>query len=169
MIKPTEPKRFMPHGPQEEKGYFKCDKCDLRKHAPEDTVSFKSPWDRRKWKVDKHITCLTNNVIYLVVCQLHENCWYIGSTDNMRRRWSKHKNDFKKGFTTCRLASHGREMTHPDDPELKFLTVLPIDTVRKKAKLLEKEVWWQENVGVHKFGLNKRNDLATVSRRRRMK
>ena len=60
-------------------------------------------------------------------------------------------------------------MTHPDDPELKFLTVLPIDTVRNKAKLLEKEVWWQENVGVHKFGLNKRNDLATVSRRRRMK
>ena len=85
----------------------------------------------------------------------------------MRRRWSKHKNDFKKG--TCRLSSHGREITHPDDPELTFLTVLPIDTVRKKAKLLEKEVWWQENVGVHKFDINKINDLAIVSRRRRMK
>ena len=87
----------------------------------------------------------------------------------MRRRWSKHKNDFKKGLNTCRLASHGQEMTKPVYPELKFLTVLPIDTVRKRAKLLEKEVWWQENVVVHKFGLNKRNDLATVSRRRRMK
>jgi hypothetical protein len=49
MIKPTEAKRFTPHGTQEEKGYFKCEKCDLCKHAPENTVSFKSPWDRRKW------------------------------------------------------------------------------------------------------------------------
>ena len=60
-------------------------------------------------------------------------------------------------------------MTHPDDPELTFLTVLPIVAVRRKTQLLETEVWWQENVGVLKFGLNKRNDLATVSIRRRMK
>jgi hypothetical protein len=45
-------------------------------------------------------------------------------------------------------------------------TVLPIDFTRKNKDLLEKEVWWQENVGYHKFGLNKRNDLTTVSRRR---
>ena len=86
----------------------------------------------------------------------------------MRRRWGKHKNEFKKGLNTSRLASHSQEMTHPDDPELEFLTVLLIDTVRSKAKLLGKEVWWQENVDVHKFGLNKINDLAAVSRRRRI-
>ena len=59
-------------------------------------------------------------------------------------------------------------MTHPDDPELEFLTVLLIDTVRSKSKLLGMKVWWQENVAVHKFGLNKINDLTAVSRRRRM-
>ena len=32
--------------------------------------------------------------------------------------------------------------------------------------LLEKEVWWQENLGIHRFGLNKRKDLATVSRKK---
>ena len=169
IIKPTEPKRFMESGPQEENGYFKCDKCDLCKHAPENTKNFKSPWDGRKWKIRKHITCRTTNVIYLVICKLHENCWYIGSTDNLRTRWSKHKCDFKKGLNTCKLAKHGQEMPHPVDAELKFLTVLPIDAIKSKTNLLEKEVWWQENVGVHKFGLNKRNDLATVSRRRRRK
>ena len=167
LLKPTEPKRFVDHGPQEEKGYFTCEKCDLCKHAPNNTKNFKSPWDVRKWNIKKHITCLTPNVIYLIVCQLHENCWYIGSSDVMRRRWSRHKNDFKKGLNTCRLAGHANEMPHPANPELKFLTVLPIDAVRTKAQLLSKEVWWQENVGVHKFGLNRRNDLATVSRRRR--
>ena len=63
----------------------------------------------------------------------------------------------------------GTNIPHPTDPELKFLTVLPIDAIKRKTNLLEKEVWWQENVGVHKFKLNKRNDLATVSRRRRRK
>ena len=61
----------------------------------------------------------------------------------------------------------GQDVPHPDDPDLKFLTILPIDLTRTKKQLLGREVWWQENVGVHKFGLNKRNDLATVSRRRK--
>ena len=167
IIKPTLPKRFVENGPQEEKGYFKCEKCDLCKHAPENTKFFKSPWDKRKWKINKHITCLTKNIIYLVICTLHENCWYIGSSDNARGRWAKHKHDWKKGNRTCKLATHGQDVPHPDDPELKFLTILPLDSTKYKRQLLQKEVWWQENVGVHKFGLNKRNDLATVSRRRK--
>ena len=167
IIKPTLPKRFPDHGPEEEKGYFKCERCDMCKHTPVNTKSFKSPWDGRKWKINKHITCTSKNIIYLIICTLHENCWYIGSSDNVRRRWSKHKSDWKNGNRTCRLASHGQDVQHPQDPDLEYLTVLPIDFTRKKKDLLEKEVWWQENVGVHKFGLNKRNDLATVSRRRK--
>ena len=54
-------------------------------------------------------------------------------------------------------------VTHPDDPQLNFVTILPIDTVKRRKHLLKEEIWWQENIGVHKFGLNKRKDLATVS------
>ena len=79
----------------------------------------------------------------------------------------KEKNPKLNKFLWCKYLQN--KITHPDDPELKFLIVLPIDTVKNKAKLLEKEVWWQENVSVHKVGLNKWNDLATVRRRRRMK
>ena len=105
--------------------------------------------------------------IVRIICTLHDNCWYIGSSDNVRRLWSKHKSDWKNGNRTCRLASQGQDVQHPPDPDLEYLTVLPIDYTRKNKYLLEKEVWWQENVGVHKFGLNKRNDLATVSRKRK--
>jgi hypothetical protein len=83
----------------------------------------------------------------------------------VRRRWSKHKSDWKNGNRTCRLASHGQDVQHPQDPDLEYLTVLPIDFTRKKKDLLEKEVWWQENVGVHKCSLNKRNYVVTVSRK----
>ena len=65
------------------------------------------------------------------------------------------------------LASHGQDVAHPLDPELSYLKILPIDTVKYKKNLLKEEVWWQENVGVHRFGLNKRKDLATVSRNRK--
>ena len=167
IIKPTLPKRFTKNGPEEEPGYFPCEKCDLCKHAPENTKTFKSPWDDRKWKIRKHLTCLSRNIVYLVICTVHENCWYIGSTDNLRRRWSKHKHDWKNDVRTCTLATHGQDHPHPNDPELKFLKILPLDSIKNKKDLLQKEVWWQENVGVHKFGLNKRNDLATVSRRRK--
>ena len=167
ILKPTVPNRFAESGPKEENGYFKCKKCDLCKHAPENAKNFKSPWDKRKWKINKHLHCLTPNIIYLIICTVHENCWYIGSTDNMRRRWSKHKSDWKNGNRTCRLACHGQDVPHPIDPELTFLKVLPIDSTRSKKQLLQKEVWWQENVGVFKFGLNKRNDMATVSRNRK--
>ena len=129
--------------------------------------SFKSPWDGRIWKVNKHITCLSKNIIYLVICSIHENCWYIGSTDNMRRRLAKHKHDWINGHKTCTLAGHGQDRPHPNDPELKYLKILPLDSISNKKKLLEKEVWWQETVEIHRFGLNKRKDLSTVSRRRR--
>ena len=65
------------------------------------------------------------------------------------------------------LAFHGQDVVHPADQELRYLEILPIDTVKSKKNLLKEEVWWQENVGVHRFGLNKRKDLATVSRNRK--
>ena len=137
MIKPTLPKRFPENGPVEENGFFKCEKCDLCKHIPTNTKYFKSPWDGRKWYINKHITCLSKNTIYLSVCTLHEDCWYIGSTDNIRRRWSKHKSDWKNGKRTCTLAAHGQDVPHPQDPNLNFLIILPIDFTKKKTDLLD--------------------------------
>jgi hypothetical protein len=55
------------------------------------------------------------------------------------------------------------------DPELKYLTTLPIDRCKTMKILLKQEVWCQKNVRVHQLGLYKRNDLATVSRIRRKK
>ena len=68
---------------------------------------------------------------------------------------------------SCTLAGYGQDLPHPIDPELKYLKILPLDSTKKKSQLLEREVWWQENVDIHRFGLNKRKDLATVSRNKR--
>ena len=93
-------------------------------------------------RTDEDLACQSENVVYLIICTLHENCWYIGSSDNVRRRWTKHKFDWKHSNRTCMLASHGQDVAHPVDPEFKYLTVLPIDSVKNKKSLLRAEVWW---------------------------
>jgi hypothetical protein len=35
ILKPTIPNRFPQHGPKEDIGFFKCTRCDLCKHIPE--------------------------------------------------------------------------------------------------------------------------------------
>ena len=79
ILKPTIPNRFPQHGPPQEQGFFKCTRCDLCKHVPQNTKSFRSPWDGRKWEIRKHITCTSENVVYLIICTIHDNCWYVGS------------------------------------------------------------------------------------------
>ena len=94
ILKPTIPNRFPQHGPPQEKGFFKCTRCDLCKHVPQNTKSFRSPWDGRRWQIRTRITCTSDNVVYLIICTLHDNYWYVGSSDNVRRRWTKHKYDW---------------------------------------------------------------------------
>ena len=67
------------------------------------------------------LNILTINNIYLLICKLHENWCYIGSKENVRRRWSKLISDWKRGNRTGRLATYG----HPDDPDLMFLMIYP--------------------------------------------
>jgi len=76
-IKPTIPRRFVPHGPYLEPGSFPCPgaevapcrkgACDLCKHV-RTTRCILSPWDGRKWKIRQHLTCDSRNIIYLVFC-----------------------------------------------------------------------------------------------------
>ena len=56
-----------------------------------------------------------------------DKCWYIGRSDKVRRGWSKHKSDWNNGNRTYRLATNGQDVQHPADPQLQYLTVLPID------------------------------------------
>ena len=67
-----------------------------------------------------------------------------------KRRWSKHKSDWKRGNRTSRLAPHGQDVNHPDDPDLMFLNILPAPkTVVKVRGLVARKR------GFHKFCLNR--------------
>ena len=177
-IKPTIPRRFVQHGPDLEAGSFPCNgadidpckkgACDLCKHV-EITKEFKSPWDGRRWKIRKHLKCSTPNLIYLFICKCknhEEDAWYIGSATDMRKRWRNHRSDFlNKRITKCGFAQHSSK-PHPEVQKyqpLPFISVVFLEAVRKEENLLEREIWWQCNVGTIFFGLNKRKDTRSVA------
>ena len=164
MFKPTVPKQFLLHGPVEEPGFFTCQnrRCDTCKHA-QNIKEFKSSWNGRIWKILKHLTCTTKNVIYAVICKLHPEAMYIGSTKNLKLRWANHKSDNKlKKTNKCRVARHVNDMKHPDSSNLEFLTIFAIDSVQSESRLLTKETFYQCNIGTIFCGLNSRKDFNAV-------
>ena len=159
MYKPTVPRRFVLHGPAEEPGFFPCSsKCDFCYHS-DTTKSFTSQWDGRCWKIRKHLTCKTPNIIYMLQCKIHPDAVYIGSTIDIKPRWRNHKSDFlRKQTHKCGWSAHS-SATHPDDNKVTYTRTLIIDQVNDPSKLIERETWWQANVGTIFVGLNSRHQL----------
>ena len=168
IYKPTIPRRHVYHGPKEENGYFLCKKkCDTCKHS-EESKSFRSLWDGRKWKIKDKLSCSTPNVIYLIECKLHPDFLYVGSTINLKKRWANHKSDCKNGKTQkCWVSNHVNNIkTHDTAGDLSFLKIIPIEHVSNEERLLEREIYWQANLGTFFTGGNVRKDFHKVSTRR---
>ena len=167
MYKPSVPKRFLQYGPENEKGFFKCKgKCDICLHSTELT-SFNSNWDGRRWYIRSHLQCTTNNVIYMIQCKIHSDFLYVGSTVNLKKRWANHKSDVKlRKNKKCTVAAHVASMKHPVDNNFMFLNIIPIEKVWKVEKLLERELFWQANLGTLSTGGNERKDFASVLKNR---
>lgn len=167
MYKPTTPKRLKVVEPGQKPGFWKCNKkCDTCAHS-EDTVKIKSPWDGRMWFIRHHITCQTENVIYIIQCLIHPDQIYVGSTKNLKLRWANHKSDIKfKKAHKCQVAHHVSHTSHPEDTTASFIKIVAIETVKTETKILERELDWQANLGTIFTGLNKRVDLVLSTEKR---
>ncbi|KAL8612203.1 hypothetical protein ACOMHN_048302 [Nucella lapillus] len=99
--------------------------------------------------------------------QHHPDFLYIGSSVNLRHRWSNHKSDCKlrKGHK-CHVAQHFLDKQHPVDPQFTCLRIFAIEAVHKKENLGKRETWWQVNVGTIFLGLNIRSDISALVRNR---
>jgi len=160
LYKRTVPRRFVQHGPLLEPGFHPCGgKCDFCRHGLP-TSEILSSWDGRRWRIKKHLTCTTPLVVYMLQCTLHPEAIYIGSSKDVRTRWRNHKSDFlgrraqKSGW-----AAHSA-VQHPDDGQLLFVRATVIDSVPHECQLLQRELWWQANLGTIYQGLNRRHEFT---------
>ena len=106
-------------------------------------------------------------MIYLIRCRLHPDFLYVGSTINTKKRWANHKSDAKlKKTKKCRVAAHVGGVCHPTDPQLSFITIIPIEHVEREERLLERELYWMANLGTLETGGNERVDVGALMKRR---
>ena len=103
----------------------------------------------------------------MIQCKIHSDFVYVGSTVNLKKRWTNHKSDVKlKKTKKCSVAAHVASEKHPDDNNIMFLSIIPIEKVMAIEKLLERELYWQANLGTLSTGGNERKDFATIVKKR---
>ena len=161
IYKPTIPRRFVIHGPENSRGFFKCSAthCDTCRHGSF-TDSVTSAWDNRRWQIKQHLTCTTPNVIYLIQCQIHPEAQYVGCTNNFKKRWANHKSDCKlKKKNKCTVVAHVCAKIHPEDQDLLYLRITALEHVTRDQDLASRELYWMCNLGTIFVGLNTRKDL----------
>lgn len=151
--------------------------CHLCKGHLQETQSFTSLADGRRWKIEKILHCRTPFIIYLIECQIHQ-VQYVGSSEkDFYKRWSDHKKDVrdvikaKKGEIPAKrsptgLANHFRVIHHDveedeDDDVLLPLTVTLIDCAEDKVDMKRREAYWIAKLGTLQTstGLNRQQAI----------
>jgi hypothetical protein len=110
-------------------------------------------------------------MIYHILCPCGTPMDYVGSALNVKRRWSKHKTDIRKGYwDNCGLTKHFQHHHQGDiEAALNNLQITLVDHLMgpfSEEKLLQLEKDWILNLGTFgPTGLNTRNQLLTGQRR----
>ena len=168
IISPSKPVRTAP--PQEEKGCFPCAApraCTLHQSGVLQQVQFvTSRFDGTRHYIHQRLDCSTQNVVYYIFCDCQHAADYVGSTKNMKDRWSKHKSDIREGrWTKCGLNAYFGQYHMGDMEEaMHGLRVTLVDSVRKENDLKRREDSWMCNLGTLFVGLHLRNKVLSHTR-----
>ena len=93
---------------------------------------------------------------------------YVGSTTDMKFRWTKHKYDIRNdNWTSCGLARHFGQYHRLDrETHISRLEVTLVDSCEEEKDLKRLEDKWICNMGtLFGGGLNKRNEVLNNRRR----
>ena len=143
-------------------GSYKCDKeCILcREHFVEQTT-FSSDRTGETFTIRHHMTCLTENVIYLLFCSKCKCKQYVGESKNtMRIRFAGHRSDIKlKQKKTGKIPYIIEHFSSPGH-SLQDMRALPIEQVCHNETAFRKSrerFWYTKLRTVYPEGLNELN------------
>ena len=169
IIAPTKPKREARVVTQH--GCFPCDApraCTLHQSGALQQVTFvTSRYDGARHYIKHKVDCKTPNVIYYIYCDCQFPSDYVGSSKNMKTRWSKHKNDIRySNWTACGLTRHfGENHRNNIEEAINNLKVTLVDCSDKEEDLKQLEDRWILKMGTLFTGLNSHNEVLRNSRR----
>ena len=168
IIAPTTPLRE-PRPVNNNRGSFHCTghrSCLFHEEVLKETNEIRSPYSNKIHKIYKTIDCDTKFVVYAIYCRSCDML-YIGSTKDMKKRWTKHKNDMRKGNRTfCGLANHYWLYHQNNLGDFSCLEATLIDYVENERDLKRTEDKWICNLGTlfNAKGMNTRNEVLSNSR-----
>ena len=169
IIAPTKPKREARVVTQH--GCFPCDApraCTLHQSGALQQVTFvTSRYDGARHYIKHKLDCKTPNVIYYIYCDCQFPSDYVGSSKNMKTRWSKHKNDIRySNWTACGLTRHfGENHRNNIEEAINNLKVTLVDCSDKEEDLKLLEDRWILKMGTLFTGLNSHNEVLSNRRR----
>ena len=172
------------HSIADYKGSVSCGRCTLCMNYLCATNVIKSPHISTEYRIQSTITCLDDYVVYFILDKLCGK-GYVGRTENnLRSRWSTHKNHIKIGYTKCKVATHWKLCpevhsimdVNIDDSLPSQISITLIDKVIKEpwdtadtlfTKLCKKEQYWQNqlNTLTSSGGLNVRDERNILQKR----
>ena len=151
-------------------GCYPCDApraCTLHQSGALQRVNYVvSRFDGVKHFIRKRIDCSSKSVIYYILCPCGNAADYVGSTANMKRRWSKHKYDIRNSnWTACGLTRHfGDHHAGGIEAALGQLQIVLLDQCEKESELKKTEDMWMCNLGKLFGGLNFHNEVIFNNR-----
>ena len=129
---------------------------------------FRCTVTNKKYNIKQHLDCNVRNVIYLITCNFCQK-QYVGSTKNLKTRFTNYKSDIKQSKKSCTCVQHFGKVHNWSD-----FRIQPIEQVHltdemqsseKERKLLARERHWMAELRTIHFGLNDRDDLRLELRR----
>ena len=91
---------------------------------------------------------------------------YVGQSENIKKRWANHKSHANlKKSKLCTVAKHFEDFDHDGIPSDSMI-ITPIEIVKNEDNLLDREFFWQANLGTIFGGANQRVDLHAVKKSR---
>ena len=123
------------------------------------TNTFQSTATKRFYKIKpQHITCCSENVVYLITCKTCKK-QYVGSSVEFRLRFNNYRcahRNFLKGKEVKQESFHAHyeEIGHNGESDWEFIL---IDQADNREDLRKRESFWQHELNTFKpIGLNDR-------------
>ena len=153
------PQNFIP------KGCRACERtvCSWCKKINQ-TTTFTSPNNNKTFTIFHTMDCQSSWIIYIIECNICK-LQYIGKSETaFNLRLNNHRNNIKKGVSSCELTEHflHNKRTHDFDNNATITIIEQIrkdhlETDKKKEVLREREIFWQRKLNsIQPYGLNKR-------------
>ena len=156
---------------EEERTNGQCKPCNSRRfnlccQQIRNTKTFRSTQTKKDYKIFHLMNCKSNNVIYLLECNLCP-MQYIGKSEwPMNIRLNKHRNDVRR-TDAIDVCKHFNQATHNFNKNAKITIIEQIKNQNKDPQLIRKilekreDFWIKELKTLHPYGFNK--ELNNIS------